>query len=282
MRKRTASQGGPPIRRPITIKTPEEIARMRQAGAIVARVLALLAAHVRPGISTAELDELAYEAARREGAIPSFKGYLGYPASICASVNDAIVHGIPSKKRVLRAGDIVSIDFGAIYAGWHGDAAITVGVGPISKPTQRLLRVTYEALYKGIAAARPGNTIGDVGAAIERHALLHGYSVVRQYCGHGVGRYMHEEPAVPNFGPPGQGVLLRPGMTIAIEPMLCLGSGETKVDPDGWTVRTQDGLLSAHFEHTVVITINGPEVLTDHPPGALEQASAAALAAAGR
>lgn len=246
----------------ITIKTAEELDLMRHAGRIVASVLTMLAQAARPGVSTAELDQIAEDAVRAAGALPSFKGYREFPASICASINEEIVHGIPSPNRVLCEGDILSIDFGAIYQGWQGDAALTVGMGKISPQAERLVRVTRESLQKAIEQARPGNRVTDIGAAVETHARRHGYQVVREYCGHGIGRNMHEEPPVPNFGPAGQGPVLKPGMTLAIEPMLSAGTYKTRLEADGWTVRTADRKLSAHFEHTVAITDHGPEILT--------------------
>lgn len=235
---------------------------MREAGRIVAVTLLELEAKVRPGVTTAELDALAERMATALGATPAFKGYLGYPASLCASINDEIVHGIPSPSRVLKEGDIVSLDFGVFYKGYVGDAAITVGVGTISPEAQRLLTVTREALFAGIAQAKVGNHLSDVSHAIQLHAERHGFSVVRQYVGHGVGRRMHESPQVPNFGPAHQGPVLRPGMTFAIEPMLNTGSQATRVLEDNWTVVTQDGGLSAHFEHTIAVRDGEPEILT--------------------
>jgi methionyl aminopeptidase len=199
--------------------------------------------------------------------VPSFLGYRGYPASLCVSVGDEVVHGIPGRRR-LREGEIVSLDLGAIIEGFHGDIATTVPVGRISEDLQRLLSVTEEALDEGIRAVRPGRRVGDVGAAIQRYAERRGYSVVRDFAGHGVGRHLHEDPQIPNFGRPGNGALLRPGMTLAIEPMLNAGTYEVTVDPDGWTVRTRDHKPSAHFEHTVVVTDTGAEVLTRLPEDA--------------
>ncbi len=235
---------------------------MREAGRIVAVVLLELEYQIRPGTTTADLDAMAERAALALGATPAFKGYLGYPASLCASINDEIVHGIPSPRRVLKEGDVVSLDFGVHYKGFVGDSAITVGVGEISSDAQKLLRVTRESLYAGIERAREGNHLSDVSHAIQLHAEKNGFSVVRQYVGHGVGRKMHEEPQVPNFGPAHQGPILRHGMTFAIEPMLNTGSEETQVRPDNWTVVTKDGGLSAHFEHTIAITEGEPLILT--------------------
>lgn len=246
----------------IVIKTAEELALMREAGRIVALTLAALRAAVRPGVSTAELNALAEEVAHKHGAVPSFKGYRGYPASLCASINEEVVHGIPSPRRVLHEGDIVSLDFGAIYRGLQGDGAITVPVGQVSEVAQRLLAVTEQALALGVAQTRPDNRLGDVGHAIQAYVEGQGFSVVRVYVGHGIGRAMHEEPNVPNFGPPSRGPLLKPGMVLALEPMVNVGTFNTVVLDDKWTVVTGDGSLSAHFEHTVAVTPNGPAVLT--------------------
>ncbi len=250
------------IRRAITIKTPEQIALMRQAGRIVALALSEARRAARPGATTAHLDRVAEAVIRDHGAVPSFKGYHGYPATLCTSVNDEIVHGIPSPSRVLRAGDLVKIDCGAIYAGWQGDAAITVGVGPISQTASRLIAATEEALSVGVDATRQGGVVGDIGEAIEDYALGNGYEVVREYCGHGIGRDLHEEPAIHNYRAEGSNVTLRPGMALCIEPMLNVGGAETEAQSDGWTVKTADGKLSAHFEHTVAVTNNGPLILT--------------------
>jgi len=249
------------ITEPITIKGPRELRLMRQAGKIVAEVLAFLGEHVRPGISTKELDSLGYEALRKRGAIPSFKGYHGFPATICASVNEQVVHGVPGNYR-LKEGDILSIDIGAIYQGFHGDAARTFAVGQINDEARRLMLVTEEALYRGIQAAVPGNHLGDIGYAIQSWVEDRGYAVVRDFVGHGIGQAMHEPPQVPNFGRPGTGTELQPGMTLAIEPMVSAGDWHVKVLEDGWTAVTQDGSLAAHFEHTVAVTEHGPEILT--------------------
>ncbi|MBI2323228.1 MAG: type I methionyl aminopeptidase [Chloroflexi bacterium] len=247
---------------PIIIKSQRELAIMRAAGQIVAATLARLAEAVRPGVCTAELDEMAHAEATARGAYPAFKGYRGFPASICASINEEIVHGIPSPERVLRAGDIVSLDFGAVFEGFYGDAAITVAVGEVSPEARRLLAVTERALFEGLALARPSGFLSDISHAVQRCAESAGFSVVRQYVGHGIGRAMHEEPQIPNFGPPGRGPRLRPGMTLAIEPMVNIGGPETALLADQWTVVTADGSLSAHFEHTVAITADGHEILT--------------------
>lgn len=245
----------------IILKTDEEIAVMREAGRIVARCHQVVGEAIRPGVTTAELDRIAEEFIRRCGAIPTFKGYFGYPASICASVNDEVVHGIPGP-RVLKEGDIVSIDIGVTYKGFVGDAAITWPVGRVSEEAARLMRVTEEALAAGIAQSRPGRRLGDISHAVQAHAEANGFSVVREYVGHGIGRQMHEEPQVPNYGLPGQGPVLAAGMVLAIEPMINAGGAEVRVDEDRWTVRTLDGSLSAHFEHTVAITRHGPQILT--------------------
>jgi methionyl aminopeptidase len=251
----------------IVIKTPQEIAVMRRACQVAALALADVARAVRPGITTRELDRLAEDRIRELGGVPSFLGYRGFPASLCVSVNDEVVHGIPGRRR-LREGEIVSLDLGAIVEGFHGDLATTLPVGRVPEDLRRLLQVAEEALEEGIRAVRPGGRLGDVGAAIQRHAERHGYSVVRDFAGHGVGRRLHEEPQVPNFGRPGNGVVLRPGMTLAIEPMVNAGTHEVTVDPDGWTVRTRDHKPSAHFEHTVAVSEAGADVLTRLPEDA--------------
>ncbi|MCM8750313.1 type I methionyl aminopeptidase [Thermomicrobiaceae bacterium CFH 74404] len=246
---------------PILLKRPEQLKLMREAGRIVAETLLLLREAVRPGITTAELDALAERHIRRRGATPSFKGYRGFPATICVAVNDEVVHGIPGP-RVLREGDIVGIDIGARYRGFHGDATITVPVGRVSPEAERLLRVCREALDIGIEQARAGNRLTDISAAIQRHVEAAGFSVVRDLYGHGIGRALHEEPMLPHYGPPGQGPLLRPGMVLTIEPMIAAGRPDTRLLDDHWTIVTADGSLSAQFEHTVAITDNGPEILT--------------------
>jgi len=245
----------------IIIKSDKEIAIMRQAGRIVATVLEVLKEQVKPGMKTEELDVIAVKELEKLGARPSFKGYRGFPANLCVSVNDEIVHGIPGK-RVLHDGDIVSLDFGAIFNGFQGDAALTVGVGSISPEAERLIETTRGALEAGIAAARDGARLGDISVAIQNYAESRGYSVVREYTGHGIGREMHEEPQIPNFGLPGQGPELKKGMTLALEPMVNIGDWRTRVDDNHWTVLTIDGSLSAHFENTIAITDGGSEVLT--------------------
>jgi len=250
----------------IHIKTEPELDRMRQAGRIVAEVLQRMREQVAPGVTTGELDALAEEVIRGHGAIPSFKGYPPgsahpFPATICASVNDELVHGIPGSL-VLEEGDIISIDVGAIHEGYHGDAAVTLPVGEIDEETKRLLEVTRAALQSGIDAARADNRSGDVSAAIQKCVEQRGYNVVREYTGHGIGRQMHEEPSVPNFGEPGRGVLLRSGMTIALEPMVLLGDRRVRVLDDKWTVVSADGRLTAHFEHTILVRNGEAEILT--------------------
>ena len=245
----------------IALKTPAEVERMRVAGVLAAEALREVVAAVRPGVTGAQLDAIAEAYIRDHGGSPSFKGYRGYPASICLSVDDEVVHGIPDG-RPLRRGEIVSIDLGAEVDGFHGDIAVTVPVGQVSRRLQRLLEVTREALYRGIAAVRAGGRLGDVGAAIQRHAEAAGCSVVRDFAGHGIGRHLHEEPQVPNFGAPGTGPVLRDGMTLAIEPMINLGVPEVMMDADGWTVRTKDRKPSAHFEHTVAVTADSALILT--------------------
>jgi methionyl aminopeptidase len=248
----------------VTIKRPEEIAKMRRAGAILAEILDELEAALRPGVTTAELDEIAERMIRDADAIPSFKGYGSnppFPGSICASINDEVVHGIPSARRVSR-GDVVSLDIGCIWQGWHADCARTFIVGTAAEPVRRLVAATRRGMEAGIEAARPGNRLGDVGAAIEAVANEHGYGIVRPFVGHGIGTSMHEEPQVPNYGRPGTGLRIEEGMCLAIEPMFNLGADDVEVLDDGWTVVTRDGTLSAHFENTIAITADGPEILT--------------------
>lgn len=245
----------------MVLKTRAELAIMDRANALVQETLAMLAAHVRPGISTAELDELAEAFIRARGARPAFKGYHGYPATLCTSVNDVIVHGIPSKTCVLKEGDILSLDCGVYLDGFYGDGAVTIPVGQVSPQAQRLLRVTRECLELAVDMARPGRRLGDVSAAIQQHAEEAGYSVVREFVGHGIGRALHEEPQVCNYGVPGTGPELKPGLVLAIEPMVNQGSPGVRVDGDGWTARTEDGKLSAHFEYSVAVTEDGPWVL---------------------
>lgn len=242
-------------------KSKTEVEKMKSAGQIVARVLKELSGMVEPGITTRDLDNEAEKIIRDAGAYPTFKGYHGYPASICASINDEVVHGIPSNRK-LREGDIIGIDCGATYQGYVGDSAVTVPVGNVSDKVKRLMETTRESLFKAIEQCRVGNRLGDVCNAVQAFVEPLGYSVVRNYCGHGIGRAMHEEPQVPNYGRPGTGPVLREGWVLAIEPMINLGRHDVKVLSDGWTVITMDGQPSAHFEHTVAITQDGPQILT--------------------
>jgi methionyl aminopeptidase len=236
---------------------------MRRSGGITAGTIERVLAAVRPGVSTGDLDAVAEAYIRERGAVPSFKGYRGFPASICTSLNNEIVHGIPSKKRVLRDGDLISLDFGAIWEGFHSDSAVTVFVGePPSSEAEKLVRITEEALEAGIAQIRPGGRITDISNAVQQSAEGAGFSVVREYVGHGVGRALHEDPQIPNYGSPGRGPEMRPGLVVAVEPMVNLGGWETAVLADDWTVVTLDGSLSAHFEHTIAVTEDGREVLT--------------------
>lgn len=250
----------------IMVKSPEDLAAMRRAGRAAAQALEMAVQSVRPGVTTGDLDRIAEDRIRALGGVPAFLGYRGFPASICTSVNDEVVHGIPGS-RELREGEIISLDLGAVIDGFHGDLAVTVPVGEVSAAVARLLRVTREALEVGIRAVRRDGRLGDVSAAIQRYVEKHGFSVVREFAGHGIGRRLHEEPQIPNFGRPGNGVVLRPGMTLAIEPMVNMGSAEVVMDPDGWTVRTRDHQPSAHFEHTVAVGEDGPIVLTGLPSG---------------
>lgn len=253
----------------ITMKGPEEFAKMAVAGACVAAVHAAVREAAQPGVTMKQLDSVAAEIIRDHGCRPSFLGYHGYPASICASPNSAIVHGIPGDYKI-RNGDILSIDAGAIYEGWHGDAAFTMAVGDVPDEVVRLIEVTEQALWNGIAASHAGNRLGDIGHAIEATAEPHGYGVVREYIGHGIGRNMHEAPNVPNYGKKGKGLKLKTGMALAIEPMFNLGAADTAVLDDGWTVVTADGSLSAHFEHTVLLTEQGSVVSTLPEPKLVE------------
>jgi methionyl aminopeptidase len=245
----------------IVCKSPGEIERMRAANALVADVLAELAALVKPGVTTEELDRAAERLVRAGGAEPAFKGYRGYPATLCASVNEQVVHGIPSLRQLVE-GDILSLDIGVKLNGFFGDSAVTVPVGRIGEDAQRLLQVTQEALQRGIAQVRVGNRVSDIGHAIQEHVEQHGFSVVREFVGHGIGAALHEEPQIANYGEPGRGPRLAEGMVLAIEPMVNMGRPAVKVLADGWTAVTRDGSLSAHFEHTVAVTKQGPLVLT--------------------
>lgn len=246
----------------IVLKTSNELSLMKEACVLSAQALQIAGEAVRPGVSTWEIDKIARDFIVKHGGTPSFLGYSGYPATACISVNHQVIHGIPSKKVILKEGDIVSIDLGACLHGYHGDNAATFAVGAVAPEAQRLMDITEQALYKGIEAAVSGGRIGDISAAVQQHAEGAGYSVVRQFVGHGVGKRLHEEPEVPNFGTAGRGVRLIPGMTLAIEPMINMGTPGVKTLKDGWTVETADGALSAHFEHTIAITTNGPVILT--------------------
>lgn len=246
----------------IVLKTGRELKIMKEACSISAGALEVAGKAVEPGVTTAEIDRLAEEYIRRRGGETNFKNYEGYPATACISINNEVIHGIPSEKRKLRAGDIVSIDLGAKFDGYHGDNAATFACGDVSPEAKRLMDTTRESLYEGIRAACAGGRIGDIGHAVQSYVEARGYSVVRQFVGHGVGTHLHEAPEVPNFGIPGRGIRLMPGMTIAIEPMVNAGGYDVKVQPDGWTVLTKDGSLSAHFEHTIVITADGPKIMT--------------------
>ena len=246
---------------PIILKSRDEIAIMRDAGRIVAEVLQVLVERLRPGLIEKELDEIVRKEFKKRKVTPVFLGYQGYPATVCVSVNDEIVHGIPGEREVAD-GDVVSIDLGCVYKGVVADSAVTVGVGNVSAEAQRLIEVTREALARGIDAARAGARLGQIGAAIQAYVEGEGFSVVREYVGHGVGRQMHEDPQVPNYGDPESGPVLKEGMVIAIEPMVNVGDWRTKRDPDNWTVRTLDGSLSAHFEHTLAVRDGAAEVLT--------------------
>ncbi len=250
----------------IAVRSPEEIVRLRAAGRVVAEVLAELRAAVVPGVTPLELAALAEAGARRRGAEPAFNGYHGYPASLCASVNEEGVHGIPSAARTLREGDVIGLDFGVVLDGFYGDSAITVPVGEVSEEARRLIEVTEGALAQAVAAARPDHKVGDIGAAVQAFVEARGFSVVRDFVGHGIGRRLHEPPQIPNFGTPGTGARLRPGMVLALEPMVNAGGFRVETLEDGWTAVTQDGRLSAHFEHTVAVTEHGPEILS-LPPG---------------
>lgn len=247
----------------IYLKNAEQIDCMRRSGAILYEVLCRTREVIQPGMTTAELDAYVEQMIRKHNAIPSSKGYEGFPGSICASVNQEVVHGIPSDKRILKDGDILSVDCTLIYEGWQADSAFTVGIGTISPEKQKLINVTEECFFKGVRQAIAGNHIGDIGHAVQEHAEAHGYGVVRALTGHGIGRSMHEDPSVPNFGRAGHGTKMRAGMTICIEPMIAMGTHQVSMLDDGWTVVTDDGRPAAHYEHTIVINENGlPELLT--------------------
>jgi methionyl aminopeptidase len=245
----------------IIYKTPQEIAIMKESNRIVAKVLNELKALVRPGVCTRDLDAQAEARARELGAVPAFKGYRGYPASLCTSVNEEIIHGIPSE-RVLREGDIIGLDFGVLFEGFYGDAAVTVPVGAIDPRARRLIAVAEEAFYKGIEQMKAGNRISDISHAIQEHVESNGFSVIRSFVGHGIGHSPHEEPQVPNFGPPGRGPKIKEGLTLAIEPMIAAGDWEEEILEDGWTAVTKDRSLSAHYENTVAMTARGVEILS--------------------
>ena len=246
----------------IVCRSAAELDRMREAGRLVGEVLTELASHVAPGVTTADLDLIAEKRIAQAGAIAAFKGYHGYPATICASINDEVIHGIPSGRRVLNEGDVISIDVGASLDGYYGDSAITLPVGSISEEAATLLRVTEESLFKAILQVRPGGRVSDIGHAVQQHVESYGFSVVREFVGHGIGQKMHEEPQVANYGEPGRGPRLAEGMVLAIEPMVNAGKAAVKVLADGWTAVTRDGSLSAHFEHTVAVMAGEPWILT--------------------
>jgi methionyl aminopeptidase len=246
----------------IVLKSDREITLMRRGGHILADVVALIRDIAKPGMSTLEVDEEVEAFIRTQGALPAFKGYRGFPATVCISINDEVVHGIPSAHRRMKEGDIVGFDLGCIVDGYYADCAVTLPLGEIPPRVQELLDVTRESLELGIVECRPGRRLSDVSHAIQTHVERHGFSVVRAFVGHGIGRALHEEPQVPNFGDPGRGPQLRPGMVLALEPMVTMGSWEVRILDDGWTAVTKDGSLAAHFEHTIAVTESGPEVLT--------------------
>lgn len=246
----------------VEIKTAAELEQMRRASGIVAEALALLKSEVRAGVSTAELDKIAEREIRRRGAVPAFLGYRGYPATLCVSINEEVVHGIPNGKRLVRDGDLVSLDLGALYNGFYGDAAITVAAGAVVPGKARLLEVTEASLAAALSKVRSGAKLGDVSHAVEELVTKNGMSVVREFTGHGIGRRLHEEPSIPNYGRPGTGVTLKPGMTLAIEPMVCMGKPGIVIQSDGWTAVSADGSCTAHFEHTVAVTADGCEILS--------------------
>jgi len=250
----------------VILKSPQEIAKLRKSNQIVAEILRELELKIEPGVSTLFLNNLAERLTLEQNARPAFKGYRDYPYTLCASVNNGVVHGFPSKK-ALKDGDILSIDFGVLYDGYYGDAAITVGVGKISEVAQRLIRATKEALYLGIEKAVPGGRLSDISHAVQSHVERDGFSVVRKFVGHGIGSSLHEEPQIPNFGNPGTGIRLKPGMALAIEPMVNEKNYEVEILDDGWTAVTKDGRLSAHFEHTIAITDKGPVILSTKDGG---------------
>ena len=246
----------------VVLKTGRELKIMREACRISAGALKIAGSAVEPGVTTAEIDKIAEDYIRSQGGVPNFKNYEGYPATACISINNEVIHGIPSEKRRIVEGDIVSIDLGAMFDGYHGDNAATFACGDVSAEAKRLMEVTHDALYKGIGVAVVGGRIGDIGHAVQSYVEANGFSVVRQFVGHGVGTHLHEAPEVPNFGTHGHGIRLMPGMTIAIEPMVNIGKPDVKIMADGWTTLTRDGSLSAHFEHTIAITPDGPQIMT--------------------
>ena len=246
----------------ILLKSPRELALMRRAGQVLAEVTERLTAWVGPGLSTQEIDEDVENFIRARGAAPAFKGYRGFPATICVSINDEVVHGIPSPRRRIKEGDIVGLDLGCIVEGYYADCALTLAVGEVAPRVRELLDVTRDSLARAVAACWPGRRLSDVSHAVQQHVEAHGFAVVRQFVGHGIGRDLHEDPQVPNFGEPGRGPQLKPGMVLAIEPMVTMGSWEVRVLEDRWTAVTVDGSLAAHFEHTVAVTEDGPEILT--------------------
>jgi methionyl aminopeptidase len=256
----------------IELKSPREIGLMRKAGHILADVVDRLRSSVKSGMSTLEIDEDVEEFIRSRGARPAFKGYRGFPATVCISINEEVVHGIPSAQRRVKEGDIVGLDLGCIVDGYYADCAFTLAVGDVPPRVQELLEVTRQSLEMGIVECRPGRRLSDVSHAIQSHIERHGFSVVRAFVGHGIGRALHEEPQVPNFGDPGRGPQLKPGMVLAIEPMVTMGSWEVKILDDGWTAVTRDGSLAAHFEHTIAVTESGPEVLTSKRGGSAQAA----------
>ena len=256
----------------IELKSAREIGLMRRGGHILSEVMDRLRTSVKPGMSTLEIDTDVEEFIRARGAVPAFKGYRGFPATVCISINEEVVHGIPSAHRHVREGDIVGLDLGCIVEGYYADCAFTLAVGDVPPRVQELLDVTRESLEKGITECRPGRRLSDVSHAIQTHVERHGFAVVRAFVGHGIGRALHEEPQVPNFGDPGRGPQLRPGMVLAIEPMVTMGGWEVKILDDGWTAVTRDGSLAAHFEHTIAVTDSGPEVLTSKTGGSARAA----------
>jgi len=256
----------------IELKSAREIGLMRRGGHILSEVMDRLRTSVKPGMSTLEIDTDVEEFIRARGAVPAFKGYRGFPATVCISINEEVVHGIPSAHRHVKEGDIVGLDLGCIVEGYYADCAFTLAVGDVPPRVHELLDVTRESLEKGITECRPGRRLSDVSHAIQTHVERHGFAVVRAFVGHGIGRALHEEPQVPNFGDPGRGPQLRPGMVLAIEPMVTMGSWEVKILDDGWTAVTRDGSLAAHFEHTIAVTDSGPEVLTSQTGGSARAA----------